>query len=56
MDFLLDLENGASVPTPSKLIDYALTLRPILSVDSQKSRYGNDGPGSSKETIAIESG
>lgn len=35
MDFLLNLENGTSVQTPSKLIDYALTRRPILSVDSQ---------------------
>lgn len=34
MDFLLNLENGISVQTPSKLIDYALTGRPILSLDS----------------------
>ena len=35
MDFLLNLENGTYVQTPSKLIDYALTKRPILSVNSQ---------------------
>ena len=35
MDFLLNLENGTSVQTPSKLIDYALTKRPILSINSQ---------------------
>lgn len=34
MDFLLNLENGTDVQTPSKLIDYALTQRPILSLDS----------------------
>lgn len=33
-DFLLNLENGTSVQAPSKLIDYALCKRPILSVDS----------------------
>ena len=33
-DFLLNLENGTSVQTPSKLIDYALCNRPILSVNS----------------------
>lgn len=35
MDFLLNIENGTSVQTPSKLIDYSLTKRPILSLDSQ---------------------
>lgn len=34
MDFLLNLENGVVSQTPSKLIDYALTGRPVLSVDS----------------------
>lgn len=34
MDFLLNLENGTAVQTPSKLIDYSLTKRPILSIDS----------------------
>lgn len=33
MDFLLNIENGTNVQTPSKLIDYALTKRPILSID-----------------------
>ncbi len=36
MDFLLNLENGVAVQTPSKLIDYALTGRPILSLDSSR--------------------
>ncbi len=36
MDFLLNLDNGTNVQTPSKLIDYALTERPILSLDSQR--------------------
>jgi hypothetical protein len=34
MDFLLNLENGVSTQLPSKLIDYGLTGRPILSFDS----------------------
>ena len=33
MDFLLNINNGTNVQTPSKLIDYALTQRPILSID-----------------------
>ncbi len=36
MDFLLNLENGITVQTPSKLIDYALVKRPILSIDSSR--------------------
>ncbi len=35
MDFLLNLENVGSRQTPSKLIDYAITGRPVLSVNSQ---------------------
>ena len=34
-DFLLNIENGTSVQLPSKLIDYALSGRPILSIFSQ---------------------
>lgn len=34
-DFLLNLENGTQVQAPSKLIDYALAKRPILSIYSQ---------------------
>lgn len=34
-DFLLNLENGTNIQSPSKLIDYALTKRPILSLYSQ---------------------
>lgn len=33
MDFLLNIENATLVQTPSKLIDYSLTGRPILSID-----------------------
>lgn len=33
-DFLLNIENGTSVQSPSKLIDYALTQRPVLSLNS----------------------
>src|SRR5699024_10525534 len=33
-DFLVNFENGTAVQSPSKLIDYALSQRPILSIDS----------------------
>lgn len=33
-DFLLNLENPSSIQLPSKLIDYALSKRPILSVNT----------------------
>ena len=36
MDFLVNIENATQVQTPSKLIDYGLTGRPILSVNSNK--------------------
>ena len=36
MDFLLNLEYGTTVQRPSKLIDYALIQRPILSIYSQQ--------------------
>lgn len=35
MDFLVNIENKNSVQLPSKLIDYAITTRPILSLKSQ---------------------
>jgi len=35
MDFLLNLDNGTSNQTPSKLIDYALVGRPILNVTAE---------------------
>lgn len=35
-DFLVNFENGTSLQMPSKLIDYAITKRPILSLDSNK--------------------
>ncbi len=34
MDFVVNFTNGTSIVTPSKLIDYAITKRPILSVDT----------------------
>lgn len=34
-DFLLNLENGTKIQTPSKLIDYSLSKRPVLSIYSQ---------------------
>ena len=35
MDFLLNVLNKSGVQQPSKLIDYALTKRPILNVSSE---------------------
>lgn len=34
MDFLVNIENKSSIQLPSKLIDYGLTKRPILSVSN----------------------
>ena len=34
MDFLINLTNGSAVQSPSKLIDYYLTHRPIIDVSS----------------------
>jgi hypothetical protein len=36
MDFLVNFENSSSMMMPSKLIDYHLTGRPVLSVGSDK--------------------
>jgi hypothetical protein len=36
MDFLVNFTNGHAVQTPSKLIDYAIAGRPVLSVDTGK--------------------
>jgi hypothetical protein len=33
MDFLINLDNGTHLNTPSKLIDYALAKRPILNIN-----------------------
>ncbi len=33
MDFLVNLDNGTHLNTPSKLIDYALAKRPILNIN-----------------------
>lgn len=35
-DFVLNLENNTSLQSPSKLIDYALCKRPILSINSSQ--------------------
>jgi hypothetical protein len=35
MDFLINIENSTSTQAPSKLIDYFLTNRPVLSVSSE---------------------
>lgn len=34
MDFLINIGNGTNVQTPSKLIDYTLTKRPILTIET----------------------
>lgn len=39
MDFLVNLENGTSVQRPSKLVDYSLVARPVLSLDSTNMDY-----------------
>jgi hypothetical protein len=36
MDFLVNFENNTTTQVPSKLIDYHLTGRPILSVRNQE--------------------
>ena len=33
MDFLVNLDNGTHLNTPSKLIDYGLADRPILNIN-----------------------
>lgn len=35
MDFLVNFDNATNIQSPSKLIDYALTKRPILSIGNQ---------------------
>ena len=34
MDFLINIGNGTKVQTPSKLIDYSLSKRPIITIES----------------------
>lgn len=36
-DFLVNFENNTTIQSPSKLIDYALAKRPILSINSSES-------------------
>lgn len=40
MDFLINIDNNATMFSPSKLIDYAITGRPILNID--KNFTGNE--------------
>jgi hypothetical protein len=40
MDFLINIENSTTTQAPSKLIDYYLTDRPILSVSSSLTNQG----------------
>lgn len=35
MDFLINIQNNSTVQQPSKLIDYALTQRPILNITNE---------------------
>jgi len=41
MDFLINIDNVHKEQVPSKTIDYALTKRPILSVEPENPDYGN---------------
>lgn len=34
MDFLINIDNGTKIQTPSKLIDYTLAKRPILTIET----------------------
>ena len=34
MDFLININNNSSVQTPSKLIDYSISKRPILNIST----------------------
>lgn len=34
MDFLINISNGTTIQSPSKLIDYSLTSRPIITIES----------------------
>ena len=38
MDFLLNFDNHTTINVPSKLIDYAITNRPVLNIDKNLSR------------------
>lgn len=57
MDFLVNFENGTEVHSPSKLIDYALVKRPILSVSSnslKKETINDFLNGNYKDQLKIE--
>lgn len=40
-DFLINIENINTVQSPSKLIDYAISGRPILSINTRNMNYDN---------------
>lgn len=59
-DFLINISNGTSVQSPSKLIDYGLANRPILTISSEFTADEQDkfinfvhGDYSSKEEVDI---
>jgi len=57
MDFLVNLDNGTSRNTPSKLIDYGLCKRPILNInpmDPEKELITSFLEGDYKEQLIIE--
>ena len=35
MDFLININNNSGVQTPSKLIDYSISKRPILNISTE---------------------
>lgn len=39
MDFLINFENSSSTQSPSKLIDYSITKRPILNIHGSDTRF-----------------
>ena len=41
LDFLININNTGSFQTPSKLIDYKLSRRPILTIDNSKRNYAD---------------
>jgi len=57
MDFLINIKNESGVQQPSKLIDYALTKRPVLEVTSEfeeQTRFENFLTGDYSEKLKME--
>ena len=42
VDFLININNESSVQTPSKLIDYSLSKRPILNISTHFTEQEKD--------------